>query len=585
MRTDNMSVKRLFLWMLPTLAVSCTQAPATQNERLGPQPDDIVYATIENPHAPSTKVYADGQLRVLWNAGDRICYFPRYSFGYEYRFLGEDGDNAGAFQRVPVEDPVTGADLDGVYAVYPYSSGTRISYDGVITCHLPSVQRYLADSFGPGANTMVSKTDDSELHFKNAGGYLSFKLYGGGISVSSLSLQGNSGERLAGKCTIDMSTGIPAETMDPDESTESVTLECNPPVVLDGTSDAYVEFWFVLPPVTFSNGFTLTVNTEDGRVFEKSTSGSFTIERNKIRRMAPLEVIPAKPVRVLYWNIQNGMWDGQRDNYDRFVNFVRDLDPDICVWAEAQTIYYTGSETEMPANHRYLVNGWGELAARYGHGYWGVGAHRDNYPQVITSKYPLTYISRLAGAEPDSVVTHGSGWATVEVNGRTLNLVTVHTWPQAYAYRASDRESSIAAHGGDLYRVMELKYICEHTIGTDTDAGNHLWMMMGDFNSRARTDNAWYNYDENDTRFLVQDYILANTPYVDLIKERYPDEFKPTAGYSRLDYVYCTRALYDRITFADVILDEYTTRRRDYNTSYFWIPSDHYPMVIDFSVE
>lgn len=40
-----------------------------------------------------------------------------------------------------------------------------------------------------------------------------------------------------------------------------------------------------------------------------------------------------------------------------------------------------------------------------------------------------------------------------------------------------------------------------------------------------------------------------------------------------------------RMTFADVILDEYTTRRRDYNTSYFWIPSDHYPMVIDFSVE
>ena len=44
-----------------------------------------------------------------------------------------------------------------------------------------------------------------------------------------------------------------------------------------------------------------------------------------------------KPVnmRLLYWNIQNGMWDGQNDNYDRFVEFVKAQDPDICVWRRA----------------------------------------------------------------------------------------------------------------------------------------------------------------------------------------------------------------------------------------------------------
>ena len=38
-----------------------------------------------------------------------------------------------------------------------------------------------------------------------------------------------------------------------------------------------------------------------------------------------------KTMRLLHWNIQNGMWDGQNDNYDRFVNFVRAQDPDVCV--------------------------------------------------------------------------------------------------------------------------------------------------------------------------------------------------------------------------------------------------------------
>lgn len=40
-----------------------------------------------------------------------------------------------------------------------------------------------------------------------------------------------------------------------------------------------------------------------------------------------------RPLRILYWNIQNGMWSDQGNNYDNFVAFVRELDPDICIWA------------------------------------------------------------------------------------------------------------------------------------------------------------------------------------------------------------------------------------------------------------
>ena len=98
---------------------------------------------------------------------------------------------------------------------------------------------------------------------------------------------------------------------------------------------------------------------------------------------------PKNNMRLLYWNIQNGMWSGQGDNYDKFVEWVRAYDPDVCVWCEAQSIYKTGTADKMDVADRYLVGNWGELAARYGHKYWYVGGHRDNYPQVITSKYPI----------------------------------------------------------------------------------------------------------------------------------------------------------------------------------------------------
>ena len=122
-----------------------------------------------------------------------------------------------------------------------------------------------------------------------------------------------------------------------------------------------------------------------------------------------------------------------------------------------------------------------------------------------------------------------------------------------------DRLGSIFCR--DRYRAREVQYVCEHTIGTVEDAENQLWMMMGDFNSRSRVDNDQYKYADDDPRLLVHDYIKANTPYIDVIKAKYPNEFKPTTGgkNSRIDYVYCTPALYDRVTFADVIWDEYTT--------------------------
>ena len=296
---------------------------------------------------------------------------------------------------------------------------------------------------------------------------------------------------------------------------------------------------------------------------------------------------PKNNMRLLYWNIQNGMWSGQGDNYDKFVEWVRAYDPDVCVWCEAQSIYKTGTADKMDAADRYLVGNWGELAARYGHKYWYVGGHRDNYPQVITSKYPIENVGRIVGAKPDSVVTHGSGWARIEKNGKTVNIVTLHTWPQGYAYEAKDRDASHAENGGDKYRRMEMEYICNHTIHSVPGAEKQLWMMMGDFNSRSSRDNWFYKYPAGDTRFLVHDYILQNTPYVDVIAEKYPGEFKTTTGgKSRIDFVYCTPPLYERVTHADVVTDAYTGPVRDPGKlSNFWHPSDHRPIVVDFDMK
>lgn len=294
-------IKKLFpLAALLLLVASCTNAiDNVENLRLRAGADSnlpVFYATIEGSGNAATKVFADDQLRVLWNADDRITVFNKYSYGYEYSFTGQDGDNAGEFAAVPNNSVVTGNALDHVYAVYPHNSATKISNDGVITATLPSQQAYKANSFGIGANTMMSVTDDTQLRFKNVGGYLSFKFYGNNVSVKRITLKGNNHEKLAGKASITMALGGTPTVEMQEDATESITLTCETPVTVGTTAENPTEFWFVLPPTTFMKGFTITITDSQGGIFEKSTSGCVTISRNNLSRMSPMEVIPVTNV-------------------------------------------------------------------------------------------------------------------------------------------------------------------------------------------------------------------------------------------------------------------------------------------------
>lgn len=254
--------------------------------------DTIFYASIEETVSNDTKVYADENLKVLWNAEDQISIFKKYTYNSKYIFTGKDGDNAGGFQKMEAEDEfITGNELDYYYAVYPYNKDTRISNSGVISMTLPSEQSYRKDSFGLKANTMVSVTENNALLFRNLSGYIALKLYGEDISVSRISLEGNNSEKLAGDATITMVPGgVPSATMS-DSSTETIELICDPAVNLGATSDNYTEFWFAIPPTEFTEGITIKVYDNEGNSYTKTTSRNLNIARNTLSTMAALEVI------------------------------------------------------------------------------------------------------------------------------------------------------------------------------------------------------------------------------------------------------------------------------------------------------
>jgi len=281
--------KRLFLpSFICLLAVSCT---VQETETfVTPQPKDMVfYASLESSE-PDTKVFLDKNIKILWDVNDQISIFNKSTLNQQFMFDGEETANSGTFHWIDNGYFGAGNDLDYICAVYPYQESTSISNSGVLTLTLPEEQTYREESFGPGANTMVSVTDDNLLRFKNVGGYLALKFYGEDVSVSSVRLIGNNGEPLSGEATVDLPFDTAPEIEMASTAGKTILLNCEEPVELGTTRDDATIFWMVVPPTDFTDGFTLLVSTPDGDVFIKETHKPLTIDRNGVLRIAPIEV-------------------------------------------------------------------------------------------------------------------------------------------------------------------------------------------------------------------------------------------------------------------------------------------------------
>ena len=268
---------------------ACSQNELTENENNEQALAKEFKASIE---ACDTRTYMqDGKL-LRWTEDDRISLFNGSTLNRQFRFKGETGDNGGTFGMVENEFG-TGNELERNYAVYPYNEKSRISEEGVMTLTLPATQSYAANSFGLGANTMVAVTesvDDTFLNFKNVGGYLKLMLYGDNVTVKSITLKGNNGEKIAGKASVTYPFGsVPAVAMN-ENATAAITLDCGEGVKVGSTSATATAFWLVVPPTAFTGGFSITIANTAGGEMMKSTTKAFSIERNTIKPMSAFEL-------------------------------------------------------------------------------------------------------------------------------------------------------------------------------------------------------------------------------------------------------------------------------------------------------
>ena len=238
-----------------------------------------LFARMEEAHTTKTFLSdpVSGIYQNLWLDNDEIGVFVGENEISKFSLKNGAGTSKGEFQG-EFKD-LNGASMEKT-AVYPYAivndkSGSSVSVT------LPEEQLYKAGNIADGALPMVAVANDTELNFKNLCSVLKISMTGS-LTVNSITFTANNSNiKVSGDASVD--TGNTTLTM-ANNAGSRLVLKC------DGVklSDTTTEFFIVVPSQTYTGGFSLIIDTDNGKVL-KSITSDVSIKRSELYRITPFE--------------------------------------------------------------------------------------------------------------------------------------------------------------------------------------------------------------------------------------------------------------------------------------------------------
>ena len=249
-----------------------------------------------------TKTSLDSENMVIWSKDDHLAIFQGFSIADEYQVkVSSAGKGSASFTLASDNSNmnnsafVSGVELPSNVAYYPYVADITCAYKETVSYELgvtlPAVQNYATDTFGKDAFPMVAVTSsvaDHTLRFMNVCGAIKLQLMGD-VTVKSIKIKGNNGEKLSGAATVHayLDETAPAINM-AEAASDAVTLDCGNGIKLEpGSATSFI---IALPPVLFSAGFSLTVTDTEGKTIVVNTARTNTVHRSSILVMQPFKL-------------------------------------------------------------------------------------------------------------------------------------------------------------------------------------------------------------------------------------------------------------------------------------------------------
>lgn len=405
-------------------------------------------ATIED----GTKTALSG-LDIIWDSSDIVYLFQgTYNSGNKTTYrIKEDCAGSTSTTLISSGSAYVGSENNLNVAIYGLVANNLFGDGSHLTAYvvLPDNQTYVQNSFGKNTMPMIAVTplESNTLSFKNICGVLELKFKGENINVHSIRVSGNNNEQIAGVATVNMSSTygyIPEAVFGNSigEIKKTVSLNFTTPAALN--SETPTCFYITLPPVTFTKGITVEIETDNGTI-TKSTAKSLSIDRNSIRPMAAATLIDAEPPYIdlglsVKWATKNL---GANKSYDYGNYYAWGETSTKSVYNESTYLYYTNGSTSN-------ITKYNTLPAR------GIVDNKTRLEQQDDAVYALYGSNwRMPTSEEWSELINNCQWEIETVNGikgiRGTSLKVGHTSNSIFLPLAGDYDS----HGTDLQFVGE----------------------------------------------------------------------------------------------------------------------------------
>ena len=272
--------KILFITFICALLGACQVNELTEQRDI-----DEIYARIECDVETKTSMDANNNIR--WSEGDQVVAFLKSSLGLKYQiesnYVGKTSGRFSKISSVSSDDLYAGFEMDHNVVYYPYSDKVYIEKSGenyALNIVLPTEQTYSEGSFGNGSMPMLAVSEGDDIVFKNVCGGMKLK-FKGNKNIASIKLEGKNKEQLSGAAilTVYADGKSPSIEMESDAST-SVSLKCGAGVQL--SENNITEFIIALPPVTFREGFTVSVTDTEANIYTIETDRGNFVRRSSL---------------------------------------------------------------------------------------------------------------------------------------------------------------------------------------------------------------------------------------------------------------------------------------------------------------
>ena len=215
----------------------------------------------------------------------------------------------------------------------------------------------------------------------------------------------------------------------------------------------------------------------------------------------------AQSLKIIEYNIRNGMQYDQWQGYAGLVNWVRLQDPDILVLCEGRSLYATDGK-KLPKAEQDFPDRIDAFAEQWGHPYTAVSAEDGPYPVLVTSRYPLEVVQQLCGK---ALYAHGG----VHIRVAGLNLVAF----QGLEPVTKIKELPVCKPAEETRRVAEMAAVAAQTVGNPALADGKNWILTGSLGGQSVADSLFYAMRHTRAQFDAMRVAAASWPH-DIVAER-----------------------------------------------------------------